>query len=509
MDAPAAKPGEPSASELLARLRAVAMRVAEKSKAARSRPLSVGGAADGLTGLVDFSILSGVSPAERTALLEAAAMVPGADRAAGALVGLAVGDGLGAPFEFLPCVDDAGEGGASVDLASLCSRGTETAPETTRGKQLKEGQWTDDTAMALCLADSLLTGRYDGSDARARFWNWWHRGYNNGFRNDHERSSKRSVGLGMNVGKSLDAMEHGVAPPPRYDVRSEDSGNGSLVRLAPVPLALAGDVERAMAVSAESSRTTHPGRVASAACRFVGFLLCKALVHPAAQTMRQFLDLCAAEYLEHHVRPADAEMRRLLQSAEPEDSKERSWNWRAERLELARSLAARERDGSYNGYPVSRAYYGSYCMDGLAVALHSAYSTSSFTGALVRCVNFLGDADSTAAICGQICGAFYGLQALDPRLVDRLQRWDDKEVSCKAVLLWTLGAEAEAVDEPEETAPAGAEYPWSPELGQLTEMGFSREQAGQALEQAEGDLEGAAQLLVCGGAHAAKLARRS
>jgi ADP-ribosyl-[dinitrogen reductase] hydrolase len=43
--------------------------------------------------------------------------------------------------------------------------------------KLKPGQWTDDATMGLCLADSLLVRRgYDGSDIRARFWNWWFRG---------------------------------------------------------------------------------------------------------------------------------------------------------------------------------------------------------------------------------------------------------------------------------------------------------------------------------------------
>mmetsp|Transcript_106165 Transcript_106165/g.298480 ORF Transcript_106165/g.298480 Transcript_106165/m.298480 type:complete len:505 (-) Transcript_106165:196-1710(-) len=486
-----------AASESAARLGEVAQRVASLSQAGRDRRLTVDPHVVNLTELVGFSVLADVPAAERQALLAAASMVPAADRAAGALVGLAVGDSLGAPFEFTPAVDAPGSSGVVLDAVTLTATGLEKAPEMTRQKQLKEGQWTDDTSMALCLADSLLTGRYDGSDVRVRFWSWWHRGYNNGFHADESRSSQRSVGLGMNVGKSLDAIRD-AAPPPRYDTPSEDSGNGSLMRLASVPIAFARDVEQAMAVSAESSRTTHPGRIAAAACHFQGFLICRALAHPHGQTMQDFLSTCAEEYLEKYARPEDVELRSLICGAEPDDGKERCWNWRAPSLGIEAALAARSRDGDYNGYPVAREYFGSYCMDGLAVALHSAYHSAGFSEAVVRCVNFLGDADSTAAICGQIAGAFYGYNAIDERLVRRLERWDGGATACRAVLLWQLGAEADVVGfaARDELAPSRPAVERTPEVSKLMEMGFSPEEADSALRRAGGDLEQAAVLLL-------------
>eukprot|EP00656_Telonema_subtile_P057098 TRINITY_DN9312_c0_g2_i1.p1 TRINITY_DN9312_c0_g2~~TRINITY_DN9312_c0_g2_i1.p1 ORF type:complete len:331 (+),score=44.87 TRINITY_DN9312_c0_g2_i1:133-1125(+) len=282
--------------------------------------------------------------------------------------------------------------------------GADSAPEMTRGKQLKPGQWTDDTSMALCLADSLLTGEYNGTDLRVRFWNWWHRGLNNGLRNDSDRTSRRSIGLGMNIGKSLDAITD-CNPPPRYDVPTEDSGNGSLMRLAAVPIAFSTDLAMCMAVSAESSRTTHPGHCAAEACRFLGFLLWHGINRTEGRRddIKGFIDGAVGEYLECHVTPDDIELRALLQCEGT--AKEACWNWRGEFLNIETTIRAREADGKYNGYDVSRAYFGSYCMDGLAMALHSAYHSVDFGSAVARCVNFLGDADSTAAICGQIAGA--------------------------------------------------------------------------------------------------------
>merc|ERR1712224_570365 len=77
------------------------------------------------------------------------------------------------------------------------------------------GQWTDDSSMGLCLADTLLSrGNYSGSDVRIRYHNWWFRGYNNAFGND---SRIGSVGLGGNVEQSLLNMQPGEAPTHVYE----------------------------------------------------------------------------------------------------------------------------------------------------------------------------------------------------------------------------------------------------------------------------------------------------
>merc|ERR1719272_716541 len=92
---------------------------------------------------------------------------------------------------------------------------------------LQRGQWTDDSAMGLCMADSLILRRgFDGVDMRVRFWCWWNRGYNNAFRKDSSRSS--SVGLGGNISKSLADVSTlsgaGKEVPPMYAATTEDAG---------------------------------------------------------------------------------------------------------------------------------------------------------------------------------------------------------------------------------------------------------------------------------------------
>ena len=133
--------------------------------------------------------------------LEEARTVPTAERCLGMMVGMCVGDAVGAPLEFSAATDAAGDGGMRWDAA------TNAYP---RGEvnnfRLRRGQWTDDASMGLALADSLLAeGGFDGSDARVRWRAWWDHGYANAFKYDAARGSRRSVGLGGNIGRSLDA----------------------------------------------------------------------------------------------------------------------------------------------------------------------------------------------------------------------------------------------------------------------------------------------------------------
>lgn len=378
----------------------------------------------------EFTIFQTVEEADLEEVLRLARQDVRAKRAMGSMVGMAVADSLGAPFEFLPV----GTLGASFDPKTLQATGVFNK------FALKPGQWTDDTSMGLCLADSLLChSEYDGTDMRVRFWNWWHRGYNNTFRLDSERDS--SIGLGGNVSLSLLVMTQSKWVPPRYEGSGDDAGNGSVMRLAPVPIFFHQDLDLAMRASAESSYTTHPGPSAANACAFLGYVIARAITRRDSRrhTAKQFLDQVASEYMVRPEVQSQPSMLKLLRSSEPRGSKERCWNWRdPDGPYLLETIASRGK--TYNGYPVLKDYFGSYSMDGLAIALHSVYHTSSFTAAVSRCINFLGDADSTGAICGQVAGAFYGIDAIDDRLVTLLRRWDSGQIALRGALLYALGA---------------------------------------------------------------------
>jgi len=375
-----------------------------------------------------YSPLAKVPTGSKEEFIEAARALPQASRAMGALVGMAVGDSLGAPFEFIDAVDEVGDGQSMFDLEQF-----EDIQPRNRFR-VKRGQWTDDTSMGLCLADTLLArGCYDGSDVRVRFHNWWFRGYNNAFGNDDRIGS---VGLGGNVAESLRVMVPNEDPPPRYEAQSENAGNGTLMRLAPVPVFLSRDPEAAAKCSAESSYSTHPGATAAAAAAFLGYVVARAISREKDGLLaRDFLDSVVEEFVALGSPGAEGcdEVSRLLRAAEPEGGTEECWNWRSGKLRVQASLLAR--GPVYNGFPCYPDYFGSYCIDGLAVALWSFYHTQSFMEAVARSANFLGDADTMAAICGQLAGAFYGYDAIDQRCIDAMNLWDDRDIACRGALL--------------------------------------------------------------------------
>ena len=99
----------------------------------------------------------------------------------GSMLGMAVGDALGAKVEFLP-------------LDYNFNKINDIYNNLGGKFDLKPGQWTDDTSMGLCLADSLIEkkGYFEPNDIMMRFILWWFYGYNNAFRFDKERKNKNS-----------------------------------------------------------------------------------------------------------------------------------------------------------------------------------------------------------------------------------------------------------------------------------------------------------------------------
>jgi ADP-ribosyl-[dinitrogen reductase] hydrolase len=384
--------------------------------------------------LCGYSIYASVAPGQRDALIKAGANDPKVSKAMGAMVGMALADAYGHMFEFLPAVDEplAKEAKAGKDVPYF-DAASHTFTGVSNAFHLQLGQWTDDTAMGLCIADSLICNKaFDGSDQRTRFWNWWNHGYNNAFSHDDSRSS--SVGLGGNISKSLAACRSDRVPAPVYEAQTEDAGNGSLMRLAPISIMFAGSAALSEMARA-SSYTTHPGIIAAEACAFHAYVVSRALALEGPVDPKKFLDKVCEEYsgfLEGKSGWGWDQMHELVGSA-PTKPTEACWNWRAPKLAITESLHARGR--SYNGYPVSAGYFGAYSMDGLAMALHAVYNNSTFEDTVAHAMNLLGDADSTGSIAGQIAGALYGYKAVPEKWLQNLNKWDDGEIALRAVLL--------------------------------------------------------------------------
>ena len=155
------------------------------------------------------------------------------ERYRGALLGLACGDAVGTTVEFQPR-------GSFQPLTDMVGGGP---------FHLKPGQWTDDTSMALCLAESLLNkNAFDAADQMGRYLNWWQWGYLS--------STGECFDIGMTVSQALDRYQQ-TGEPFAGSTDPHSAGNGSLMRLVPVVLFYFPDARQIRRFAADSSRTTH------------------------------------------------------------------------------------------------------------------------------------------------------------------------------------------------------------------------------------------------------------
>ncbi len=287
----------------------------------------------------------------------------------GALYGLAVGDAMGASIEF----------GVYPDYHPIFDlRGG--GPHA-----LRAGQWTDDASMALCLADSLLAcGGFDPVDQLERYMRWQDEGYRS--------STGRCFDIGMTVRQALARFKVGRAP---Y-CGSEDprtAGNGSIMRLCPVPLYYRRNPRAAIAHCADSSRTTHAAREAVDACRYLGGLVVGAL-----EGRRK------AELLSPRFSPVPG-----LYDEEP----------------LCEGVA-RIADGSFkHRRPPAEIKGSGYVVESLEAALWAFHHGATFLGGLYLAVNLGDDADTTGAVYGQLAGAYYGIREIPKTFCEQVGRWAD------------------------------------------------------------------------------------
>ena len=185
----------------------------------------------------------------------------------GSILGMAIGDAIGARVEFLPL---------DYNYNKIKDMGKYAA-----GKfRLEPGQWTDDSSMGLCLADSLIEnkGEFDPRDIMMRFILWWQCGYNNAFRFDDKRKNKQSIGLDENIKGSLYKYikDEGKDAYTRYGDRNT-SGNGSIMRNAAIPICYYNNLKKALEIAKNQILITHQGYEAAGCCQLLTFIIIKIL----------------------------------------------------------------------------------------------------------------------------------------------------------------------------------------------------------------------------------------
>ena len=287
------------------------------------------------------------------------------ERYRGSLLGLAVGDALGTTLEFKPPgtfrpVDDMVGGGPFG---------------------LEAGQWTDDTSMALCLAESLIERRrFDPADQLRRYVRWYREG--------HMSSTGVCFDIGNATRQALERFEK-TGEPYSGSRDPKIAGNGSIMRLAPVPLFYArvlpyryhstGPVE-AIERSGESSRTTHGAQNAVDACRYLGALIAGAVNGAEKEDLlSERFSPVGSGYWE-------------------------KWPLAEEVNEVAAGSFKRKQPPEIRGR--------GYVVASLEAALWAFYSSKSFREGALLAINLGDDTDTTGAVYGQLAGAYYGERAI-------------------------------------------------------------------------------------------------
>lgn len=236
---------------------------------------------------------------------------------------------------------------------------------------LRAGEWTDDTSMALCLAHSLVYHReFNPADQMNRYCNWANYGYMS--------STGECFDIGGTVARALRSYQD-TGEPFSGSTNPLSAGNGAIMRLAPVPMFFAASLERTVKFSGESARTTHGAPEAVDSARLFGAQIRAALLGADKDTI-----LGQPGYRPSEPKVADIARRAYQEKAETEIT------------------------GS------------GYVVEALEAALWCFQHSDSFDEAVLKAANLGNDADTTAAICGQLAGAHYGIEAIPRQWRERL-----------------------------------------------------------------------------------------
>jgi ADP-ribosylglycohydrolase len=297
------------------------------------------------------------------------------DRACGALLATAAGDALGAPYEFGPPLP----AGMPVTMTGG------------GGFEWDAGEWTDDTAMAIAVAEVAATGSdlrsAQAQDRIVARWIDWARG---------------AKDVGVQTRSVLSVVETGGAARAReaaaalHERTGRSGGNGSLMRTAPVALAYLDDEDGLVEAASELSALTHFDREAGEAC----VLWCLAIRHAVltgALDVRVGLDR-----LEPGRREAWSDRIDAAEASRPADFTQNGWV--VEALQAAWSAIA------VTPVPREDPTAGTSHADHLRLALEAAVRGGR-------------DTDTVAAIAGGLLGAVHGASAVPTQWREILQGW--------------------------------------------------------------------------------------
>jgi ADP-ribosylglycohydrolase len=310
------------------------------------------------------------------------------DRKLGALLGLAVGDALGTTHEFermkAPRFPELARG----PLRDIVGDGP---------FRVQAGQVTDDTHMAICLAESIRAcGGFDAEDVAARYITW----------------TEHAFDIGNQTRAALDIIRDGYSARGAgrriwLERDGRPAGNGSLMRTAPIGVMIADADARRAAALAESA-ITHFDPRCQLACAAFDAAIATGIATGIATEMLDAAErelVVATELLVHDV---------------PDEASTIQQAVRDLRIDFA---VARTADPQLYGPEINLHDQQGFVRVALRLAFWHLAHTASVEDALIDTVNRGGDADTNAAIVGALLGACYGQRALPARWRHRVLHW--------------------------------------------------------------------------------------
>ena len=301
------------------------------------------------------------------------------EKVMGGIMGVAVGDALGVPVEFMDRTVLKAE-----QVKDILGYGTHNQPK---------GTWSDDSSLTFCLVESLCNG-FDLQDIGRRFVRWLDEGYWTPHGNVFD--------IGNATYQAISKLRAGITPTQAGGVHERSNGNGSLMRILPVALYFAdSETGELLAATHEVSCLTHAHPRSQMACGFYNIMIVELLKGKSQQGAY----FCAVESFvdAYNTPPFSSEMghfHRLFQMQiheEPEDTIKSS----------------------------------GYVIHTLESSIWAFLRSSSFEEAVLSAVNLGEDTDTTGAVAGGLAGVYYGLDTIPGEWIEALARSSDVLELCE------------------------------------------------------------------------------
>lgn len=297
------------------------------------------------------------------------------------LFGVAVGDALGVPVEFM------GRGALEENpVIDMRAYGSHNQPK---------GTWSDDSSMTFCLVESLIKG-YDLEDIANNFVKWCYE--------DYWTPHGQVFDIGIGTQKAIDRVMNKSFPVEVCGGMSEmDNGNGSLMRIAPLAIYLKGmDIQKRYELIQQVSSITH-GHIRSVIGCFIYIELILELMEGKDKVVAyQSMKKTGALFLEKiDVNKSEIQQYKKILH---DDIRE---------------------------YPQSTLKGSGYVVESLEASLWCFLTSDSYKEAVLKAVNLGQDTDTTGAITGGLAGLYFGYDTIPIDWVDVIAKKEEILNLCK------------------------------------------------------------------------------